>query len=88
LYECYEDNLPPDYAGLKMQEHYCANFVLKFKNPTHRKAPGNFKKWVESYGIDYSTIKNTGHIPLGYIVEENLLQSITNCRKINKITLE
>jgi hypothetical protein len=88
LYECYEDDLSPDYAGVKMQEHYCANFILKFGKTTSRKSKDNFKKWVESYGIDYATIKNHGHIPLGYIVEENLLHSITNCRKINKITLE
>jgi hypothetical protein len=88
LYECYEDDLSPDYAGLKMQEHYCANFILKFGKITSRKPKDNFKKWVESHGIDYTTIKNHGYIPLGYIVEENLLQSITNCRTINKITLE
>ena len=88
LYECYEDNLSPDYAALKMQEHYCANFILKFGNTTSRKSKNGFKKWVESYGINYATIKNHGHIPLGYIVEENLLQSITKCRTINNITLE
>jgi hypothetical protein len=88
LHECYEDDLDPTYAGLKMQEHYCANFVLKFGLTAQRKPIGEFKNWLKSYDIDLDTIKNHGHIPLGYIVEENLLQSIVNCRKINKITLE
>lgn len=88
LYECYEDDLDPGYAGLKMQEHYCANFILKFGNMTARKPKAGFNQWLEKYGIDHTTVKNNGHIPLGYIVEENSLQSIVNCRKINKITLE
>jgi hypothetical protein len=88
LSECYEDNLSPHYHGLKMQEHYCANFLLKFGKPTRKKSKKDFKKWIQDSGIDHASIKNHGHIPLGYIVEENLLHSIINCRKIKKITLE
>lgn len=88
LYDCYEDGLDPTYAGLKMQEHYCANFILKFGEITTRKSQIGFREWLAKHGIDNGSIKNNGHIPLGYIVEENVLQSIVNCRKINKITLE
>jgi hypothetical protein len=88
LYECYEDGLPPTYAGLKMQEHYCANFVLSFGKTPKLKSPNGFKSWLIEHGIDSSTIKNLGHIPLGYIVEKEMLQFIVKCRKINKITLE
>ena len=88
LYECYEDGLPPTYAGLKMQEHYCANFVLSFGKTTKLKSPNGFKSWLIEHGIDSSTIKSLGNIPLGYIVEKEMLQFIVKCRKINKITLE
>jgi len=88
LYECYQDGLPPTYAGLKMQEHYCANFVLTFGKTTNLKPPDGFKSWLSEHGIDFSTIKNLGHIPLGYIVEKEMLQFIIKCRKINKIRLE
>jgi hypothetical protein len=88
LYECYEDGLDPTYSALKMQDHYCANFILKFGDTTKQKSQAGFKEWLIQHGIDYKSIKNTGSIPLGYIVEENALQSIINCRKINKITLE
>jgi hypothetical protein len=88
LYECYQDGLDPDYAGLKIQNHYCANFILKFENSKQRRPPEDFLLWLSKYNYEYNKIKNYGHIPLGYIVEKNLLQSIVNCRKINKITLE
>jgi len=88
LYDCYEDGLDPFYAGLKMQEHYCANFILKFGDITKRKSQAGFTAWLAQHKIDHTIIKNNGHIPLGYIVEENSLQSIVNCRKINTITLE
>lgn len=88
LYDCYEDDLDPTYAGLKMQEHYCANFILKFGKLIKRKPESGFNSWLAKYGIDSAAIKNNGYIPLGYIVEKNSLHSIINCRKINKITLE
>lgn len=88
LYDCYEDDLDPQYAGLKMQEHYCANFILKFGDTTKRKSQTGFNAWLAQHGIDHAMIKNNGNIPLGYIVEKNSLQSIINCRKIHTITLE
>jgi hypothetical protein len=88
LYECYEDGLSPTYAGLKMQEHYCANFVLSFGKTTKQRPPAKFESWLVEHGIDSRTIKNLGRIPLGYIVEKEMLQFIVKCRKINKITLE
>ena len=47
LYECYEDDLSPDYAGVKMQEHYSANFILKFGKTTSRKPKDNFKNGLK-----------------------------------------
>lgn len=88
LYECYQDGLSPDYAGMKMQEHYCANFILNFEDAETRKPYAGFKKWLGDHGIDLNSFKNCGQIPLGHIVEQDPLQSIINCRKIHKITME
>jgi hypothetical protein len=88
LYDLYEDNLPVDYKGLKMQQHYAANFIVKFEEPTQRKPSHRFKSWLELQGINPSSISNTGHIPLGNIVEPNHFDLIVKSRKINKITLE
>jgi hypothetical protein len=88
LYECYQDNLDPNYAGLKMQEHYCANFIVSLGTMTTKESYAGFNTWLVKHGIDPKSVKNNGHIPLGYIVEKNMLQSVVNCRTINKITLE
>jgi hypothetical protein len=88
LYELYEDDLPADYNGLKMQEHYAANFVIKFREQTQRKPKEGFRPWLESQGVDPDSIKNSGNISLGNIVEPNHFDLIVKSRKINKITLE
>jgi hypothetical protein len=88
LYECYQDNLDPNYGALKLQENYCANFVLKFNNTSEPKARDGYKDWLIAHSLDPVKIKGSGQIPLGYIVEQNQLNSVIKCRKINKITLE
>lgn len=87
LYECYQDGLDPQYQGLKIQEHYCANFVMLFEQRVNIDAD-NFKQWLNKYNVSPELLKSNGAIPLGKIEEADSLQLVINSRKINKIILE
>ena len=87
MYECYQDGLDPTYLGLKIQEHYCANFVMLFDQPPAIDKD-KFNQWLKQYNVDTSLLKSSGAIPLGKIEDNNALQSVLKSRKINKITLE
>jgi hypothetical protein len=87
MYECYQDGLDPTYSGLKIQEHYCANFVMLFDHPP-AVDKDKFNQWLKQYNVDTSLLKSSGAIPLGKIEDNNALQSVLKSRKINKITLE
>ena len=88
VYECYQDGLDPTYSGLKIQEHYCANFVMLFDHPTTAVDKDKFDQWCKQHNVNISLLKSSGAIPLGKIEDNNALQSVSKSRKINKITLE
>jgi hypothetical protein len=85
LYECYEDGLTPEYAGLKIQHHYCANFVLKFGEPTRLKSSEGFETWLRDYNITNPT---PGQIQLGNISDKTAFDKVKQCVKIVTIKLE
>ena len=85
LYECFEDGLTPDYAGLRIQQHYSANFILQFEP---RQSTGNFKNWCTKYGITKIPISETGQLQLGKIVDPESFSKVKKTAKILSITLE
>lgn len=87
LYECYKDGLDPTYEGLKVQEHYCANFIILFDQQS-RIDENEFTCWLKKYKVDPKLVRSNGAIPLGKVEGISSLQSVLKSRKINKITLE
>lgn len=85
LYECYEDGLTPDYHGMKEQQHYCANFILRFGEEHGRRSRQGFYEWLEHYNITTSAI---GHIQLGNIADKTAFDNVKQCAKIVTIKLE
>jgi hypothetical protein len=85
LFECYEDGLTPDYAGLKIQQHYSANFILKFGETTKLKPAAGFKKWLNDHNI---TDPTPGHIQLGKFSDKTAFDKIKQSAKIVTIHLE
>lgn len=88
MMELYEDYLSPHYQNAKTQQHYSANFVIRFGQGTERRSREGFVPWMHQHGLDISTMRGIGHIPLGTLRQKNSLDSVTKSRKINKITLE
>jgi len=85
LYECYQDGLTPDYPGMKEQQHYCANFVLKFGKESDHETKQGFYEWLNRHNIINATI---GHIHLGNIADKTAFDKIKQCAKIVTIELE
>ena len=85
LYECYQDGLTPDYAGMKEQRHYCANFVLVFKNDSDADTNPGFTQWLLDHNITDPTM---GRIKLGSISDKTAFDKIKQCAKIVTIKLE
>lgn len=85
LYECYEDGLTPDYPGMKQQQHYCANFILRFGDEPDRPSKQGFYQWLEHHNITTSAI---GHIQLGNIADKTAFDKVKQCAKIVTIKLE
>lgn len=85
LYECFVDGLPPTYSGMKMQQHYCANFLMFFEKPQIK--VGEFTNWLDKHNIS-SNIQRHGMMPLGNIAGEVELHKVIECRKITNIILE
>jgi len=88
LYECYEDGLPPTYTGMKIQHHYCANFILKFRKTTKLKSMAGFKRWLKEHGIIDIPPSAVGHIQLGDILDKTAFDKIKKSNKIVTIKLE
>jgi len=87
LNECYEDGLSPDYAGKKIQHHYCANFVMRFGETSRLKSEEGFEPWLAAHGIT-NVPSATGYIQLGSIADKTSLDKIKQSAKIVTITLE
>lgn len=85
LYECYQDGLPPDYAGMKEQRHYCASFILMFRENTEGKTKEDFCNWLKEHNI---TKTYSGFIKLGNIVDKTSFDIVKQCAKIVTINLE
>lgn len=83
LYECYQDRLPPDYQGMKQQQHYCANFILMFEKD-HQPMQG-FYQWLQDHNI---TNARSGQITLGSISDKTAFDKVRQCAKIVNIILE
>lgn len=88
LFECYQDNLTPDYAALKIQKHYSSNFILKFGESTYLRPVEGYKDWLSFHNLTNLPKSAFGHIKLGEIVEKNSLQSVQETAKILNIRLE
>lgn len=88
LYECYQDDLPPSYAAMKMQNHYCANFMIYFGLSQDKRSPEGFDDWLKSHGVDQNQINNHGAIKLGHVRYPNQFEYVKQCSKIKQITTE
>jgi hypothetical protein len=86
LHECYEDSLNVDYHGMKIQHHYCANFILQFNQPQNDHA--RFKKWCAEQGITEIPASELGHIQLGKIYNQESFDQVKKTAKILDIILE
>lgn len=89
LYECFEDGLGIDYPALRNQEHYCANFVLRFGPPSKNLSKRQeFLNWCAEQGIKEIPKSAVGSIKLGKIDQANSFEHIKKTAKIVNITLE
>lgn len=91
LYECYEDNLNADYHGMKIQQHYCANFILQFNQPRFNQPKfdyANFKKWCAENGIVEIPAPELGSLQLGKIKDPESFDQVKKTAKILDIILE
>lgn len=87
LVECFMDGLEPDYSALKLQHHYCANFIINFDYRNDAQVE-QFNQWLIAHGLNPSEIQGSGNIPLGRIVDKKSLYSVLDCSTIENITLE
>lgn len=86
LRECFADNQVPTYAGMKLQHHYAANFILNTKVNHHQDT--EFLKWCNAHNIDPVPRSETGSIILGQIADPNWYNEVTKTCKIQSIILE
>lgn len=88
LFECFEDGLPPNYAGMKHQHHYCSNFKLNFlTDPDCYNKRQNFSQWVKVNKIVDIPKSALGEIKLGYF-DSSLFEEVKKTNKIVKILIE
>jgi hypothetical protein len=85
LYECFEDGLTPDYTGLKVQQHYNANFVLQFEPRAVNPA---FKDWCMKNHIAEIPLPEVGQLQLGKITDSEAFSKVKKTAKILSIILE
>lgn len=86
LYECYEDGLTADYKGMKLQQHYCANFILQFEGrPIERT---EFNHWCAEQGITEIPAPSLGQLQLGKIQDPESFDQVKKTAKILDIILE
>ena len=89
LADCYNDGLTADYAGMKQQQHYAANFVVIFdKDPILQNRDHimqDFNQWLERNNV---TNARPGAIKLGHIEDRSAFDKIKQCAKIIDINLE
>lgn len=86
LYECYEDGLDADYNGMKIQHHYCANFVLQFEKPQIDYT--GFKHWCAEQGIVEIPATSLGYLQIGKIQDQDSFDQVKKTAKILDIILE
>jgi hypothetical protein len=86
LHECYEDRLNADYHGMKIQNHYCANFILQFDQPKFDYA--NFKQWCAEQGIIEIPPTELGQLQIGKIRNQDSFEQVLKTAKILDIILE
>jgi hypothetical protein len=86
LLECYNDNLDPNYEGMKIQHHYGPNFVICFESDFHL-IKDEFIDWLKKHGYENIPNQELGAIILGEFddvssVEQQIRKtsSITNLR--------
>lgn len=87
LFECFRDNLPPTYAGMKHQHHYCSNFVLKFVNDIDKNKIQEFKNWIKLHKLSDLPKSVLGEIKLGTF-DPNAIEEIKKTSKILKIIVD
>lgn len=86
LYECYIDNLNVNYNGVKVQHHYCANFILQFEQPCIDY--DGFKNWCAKQGIIEIPAQEIGYLQIGKIRNQAALDYVKKTSKIVDIILE
>jgi hypothetical protein len=85
LRECFEDGLDADYNGMKVQQHYCANFILQFERRPER--PG-FTHWCAEQGIIEIPAAEQGQLQIGKIRDQESSDQVQKTAKILDIILE
>ena len=86
LRECFQDGLTADYHHVKIQQHYCANFILRFE-PEPDTTPG-FIQWCHQQGINNIPSSELGQIHLGTIDQPDSYECVKKTATIQSITLE
>lgn len=64
LFDCFQDNLPPNYPNMKHQHHFSANFKLKFEAEQNNKIE-EFKEWINKNNLTDLPQSVIGEIKLG-----------------------
>jgi hypothetical protein len=88
LHECFEDGLTADHQASKNQEHFCANFILRFAQPQLPFRHQEFLNWCDQQGIINLPKSAIGVIKLGKIDQTNSFEQVQKTDKIVNITLE
>jgi hypothetical protein len=86
LYECYQDKLSAQYNGIKVQQHYCANFILQFNQPNIDYT--GFKNWCVKQGITEIPVTELGKLQIGTISDPESFEQVKKTAKILDIILE
>jgi len=86
LRECFQDGLTADYHHVKIQQHYCANFILRFEPEPY--TTQGFIQWCHQQGINNIPSSELGHIQLGTIDQPDSYECVKKTATIQSITLE
>ena len=86
LFECYQDGLDANYKSAKVQQHYCANFILQFE--PYSGSLSDFKNWCAAQGIKEIPAPELGQIQLGKIRDQYSFEQVKKTAKILDIILE
>lgn len=87
LVECFQDQLTPDYPGMKIQRHYSPNFIIRFKYEEGFPVE-EFSDWLKKHGYENIPKGALGAIVLGEYNGLDAEKMIMQTTKIKSIEIE